>query len=556
MVDGRPDGANGAAPKRPNILLVIADQLSALATEPYGNPDVLTPHLARLAERGVVFDHAYCNAPICGPARMAMVTGQLSGRLPVYDNSDELPAQVPTFMHHFRRAGYRTILSGKMHFVGPDQLHGFEERLTPDIYPADYTMLKSWEAQGESPRIVGIPGDPESEERYNTFDMARCLKHAGPVPWSEHLDYDEEVHYHTLAQLRAFGHQRGTPEERPWLLCASYIHPHDPPVITPEYWDRYEGRPITPPASPPPGHRPHVADQWVDGYHGIPALGLTPEEVLRARRGYYAMTSYFDDKVGELLGELRRFGMERETIVIVLSDHGDMVGERGMWFKRTFYEWCVRVPLIVALPDGSLAGRRVAENVSLVDLYPSLLDLAGIPFPPDLPHELDGRSFVPLMREETAGWPNAAIVENNNEGTLKPTRTLVRDRYKYVYVHDRPPLLYDLERDPLEWRNVVDDPEYAEIAASLRDQLLAGWDGAETERKILESQRRRIFLKSALERGRFTPWDYQPFQDASRRYVRRALPPAEEAIRPVVTGREVPAGDGRSERAPRRIMRT
>ena len=547
-----------AEPRRPNVLLIISDQLSALATEPYGNRDVKTPNLKGLAERGVVFRNAYCPAPICTPARMSMLTGRLSGKLPVYDNSDELPAQVPTFLHHLRLAGYRTLLAGKMHFVGPDQLHGFEARLTPEIYPADYTMLKYWPSQGDPPKMAPVPGDPESEERYGggRFVMAQCLKEAGPVPWSEHLTFDEEVHFQTLAQLREFGQRRGTPEEQPWFLCASYIHPHDPPVITREYWDRYEGVEIARPSMPPPGHQPHPADVWVNSYHAVPDVGLTPEDVMRSRRGYYAMTSYVDDKVGELLAELERFGMERDTIVIFTSDHGDMVGERGMWFKRIHYEWSIRVPFIVSAPGRYPAGRRVERNVSLVDLYPSILEMAGLEFPPDLPHQLDGRSWVPLLHGDDPSWPDAVIVENYAEGTIKPIRTLIKGRHKYVHVHDHPPLLYDLDRDPNEWRNVVDDPAYAEVAASMRAQLLEGWDGAETERKILESQRLRAFLKAALQRGTFTPWDYQPFRDASRTYVRRALPPSEDAIRPVVTGRDVPTVDPAGAPRPRRMMRT
>ena len=119
--------------RQPNILFVMADQLSALATSPYGNADALTPHTAALAERGVLFARSYCNSPLCAPSRASMMTGRLSGALPVNDNSEELAASVPTFVHHLRRAGYLTTLSGKMHFVGPDQLHGFEERLTTDI---------------------------------------------------------------------------------------------------------------------------------------------------------------------------------------------------------------------------------------------------------------------------------------------------------------------------------------------------------------------------------------------------------------------------------------
>ncbi len=229
---------------RPNILLVMADQLSALATSPYGNRDVLTPHLQALADRGVVFEHAYCNAPLCAPSRASLLTGQLASRLPVNDNAEELPATVPTFVHHLRRAGYRTVLAGKMHFVGPDQLHGFEERLTTDIYPADFMWTKTWDSQGDPPRRVGLPGDAESGASY-ARQMAQMVVEAGPVPWSYQHDYDEEVHAGALATLRDLALRRataggaaGAPGTPPWFLCVSYTHPHDPYVNLPEYWQR------------------------------------------------------------------------------------------------------------------------------------------------------------------------------------------------------------------------------------------------------------------------------------------------------------------------------
>ncbi|MGH2350890.1 MAG: choline-sulfatase [Chloroflexota bacterium] len=510
-----------AQERKPNILFIMADQLTALATEPYGNRDVRTPHLARLAAEGVVFERSYCNAPLCTPSRMSMMTGQLSGRLPVNDNSEELPSSVPTFVHHLRRGGYRTILSGKMHFVGADQLHGFEERLTTDIYPADFMWTKDWPSQGDPPRRMGLPGDSETGASY-ARQMAQMVKESGPVPWSYQLEYDEEAHFHALETLRRLARRRGADREQPWFLCVSYTHPHDPYVATQEYWDRYEGVDLQVPEAAPPGYAPHVSDVWVNTYHGVDRVAPAPEDVYRSRRGYYASTSYIDDKVGELLGELRRLGQAANTVVLFASDHGDMVGEHGMWFKRIHREWAVRVPLIAA-GAGVAAGKRVTENVSLVDLYPTLLDLAGERMPPDFPHELDGASLAPFIKGETpADWKNDVIVENNGEGTIKPIRALVQDQYKLVYVHERPEQLFDLAADPNEWRNVVDDPAYAEVAARLRRRLLDGWDPAETERQVLASQRLRAFLKEALFEGKYAPWDYQPHVDATRRWVRRS----------------------------------
>jgi choline-sulfatase len=254
------------------------------------------------------------------------------------------------------------------------------------------------------------------------------------------------------------------------------------------------------------------------------------------------MTADVDDRVGELVGELARFGMLDDTIVIVTSDHGDMVGEHGMWFKRTQYEWSARVPLIFVGP-GLPSGRRVTENVSLVDLYPTILSMTGTPIPPGVPLQLDGHDLMPLARGERAAssaeqadWPDEAIVENYGEGTIRPIRAIVKGRLKYVHVQDQPPQLYDLARDPNEWRNVVDDPTYAEAAERLRARLFDHWDGAEMHRRVLDSQRLRMFLKRALESGLRYPWDYQAFVDASRVYSRRRRAAGPDAARAVVTG--------------------
>ena len=509
--------------RRPNILLIMADQLSALATSAYGNRDVQTPNIQALADRGVVFQHSYCNFPLCAPSRASLVTGQLCSKIANYDNDCELPASVPTFLHHLRLAGYESLLSGKMHFVGPDQLHGFDRRLTTDIYDADFSTLKSWEHSGDPPRIMPLPDDPESAARYKpgVHGMAMPLKQAGPANWSQQLEYDEEVHYRAMEQLRVFGQRQGTSADRPWFLCVSFTHPHDPPYITEEYWNRYEGVDFARPARPPSGHDPHISDVWTNSYHGIDAIGMTDEDVYRARRGYYAMTSYFDDKVGDLVNEVSRFGMDDDTIVMVTSDHGDMAGEHGMWFKRTVREWSARVPLIVSAPGRFPAGRRVEENVSLVDLYPSILALADVEIPADLPLSIDGHDFTPLLRGEPVSWPNEVIVENYGEGTIRPVRAIVKDRYKYIYVHEQPAQLYDLNRDPDEWWNVAEDPRYADIAELLRARVFDGWDGEQTYQAILDSQRLRMFIKRALETGPRVCWDYQPFFDASKMYSRK-----------------------------------
>jgi choline-sulfatase len=425
-----------------------------------------------------------------------------------------------------------------MHFVGPDQLHGFEERLTTDIYPADFMWTKTWDSQGDPPRRVGLPGDAESGASY-ARQMAQMVVEAGPVPWSYQHDYDEEVHAGALATLRDLALRRATagtgagagaaPDAAgapPWFLCVSYTHPHDPYVNLPEYWQRYEGRSIAAPAAAPAGHALHPVDAWTNAYHGVDLVAPTAADAARARRGYYASVSYFDDKLGALLAELERLDLAGDTLVLVTADHGDMCGERGMWFKRTVREWSARVPLIAA--GAGVRPRRVASTVSLVDLFPTVLDVAALPAPDGFRHHLDGHSLAPFFGPAPdaggpdAGGPDEAVVENLGEGTIAPVRALVRGRWKYVYAHGLPDQLHDLEADPGEWRNLAGDPAHAATGGALRERLLAGWDPAAADAAVRESQHRRAFLKDALFRGRYVPWDFAPDPPGPDRYVRRA----------------------------------
>lgn len=507
---------------QPNIIFIMADQMSAFATSPYGNPDALTPNMTDLAARGTLFQRAYCNSPLCVPSRASMMSGLLGSQIPVNDNGAEFPASVPTFVHHLRRGGYRTVLAGKMHFVGPDQLHGFEERLTTDIYPSDFLWTPHWSRLHELVQRTERGEDSLAGRDPNRKPAAACVRTSGPVPWTDQFAYDEEVHFRALEWLRHPAHRS---DDRPWFLCVSYTHPHDPYLTTSAYWDRYDDREITLPDEPPSGASPpHPTDTWVNVHHGVNLVSPTREDVYRSRRGYYANTSFIDDKVGDLTHEIARLGLSQNTVVIFTSDHGDQCGEHGMWFKRTCREWSARVPLLMAGP-GIQEGQRVDTNVSLVDLFPTLIEIAGLSLPADyraFAPRLAGRSLAPLSRGEMpADWRDEVTVEYNGDGTFKPIRVLVKDRYKFFMTHEAPDQLYDLANDPDEWHNLADDPAYHDGAIQLREQLLREWDPAETERQVLMSQKRRTFLNEALYQGAYASWDYQPVFDAARMYSRR-----------------------------------
>lgn len=492
--------------EQPNILFIQADQLTSFALGCYGNTAALTPNINRLAEQGVLFRNTYCNSPLCGPSRNSMMAGRLPHRVGAYDNANELPAAAPTFAHVLRAAGYHCRLSGKMHFVGPDQLHGFHQRYNTDIYPAGFNWTPDW-TRGPYP---------------NQGSSIRYLNESGPCAWNLQLDYDEETLAGGLQYLRNLVRARAQTQEA-FFLCVSFTQPHDPFVAGQEYWDRYEGVSIPMPEAPRiPIEEMHPFDQWIQVHHEADTYPPSEETVLAARRGYLAMTSYIDDKVGELLAELDRLGVAENTVVVFASDHGDMQGEHGMWYKRTFHEWAMRVPLIVADPRASENhGREVEAPVSLVDLFPTFTELGGAPADWPGTEHLDGESLVPLMNGETDGAERVVYGEYCGEGAVQPMRIVRRGSMKYVAVNGEEPLLFNLENDPNELHNLAGDASVAEEEASLAALAMEGWDGAELRERIIADQKQRLFLDSALQNGKEPEWDYQPFENASRQYVRR-----------------------------------
>ncbi len=487
------------AEKRPNILMVQADQLAPQALPVHGHPLVKAPNIAALAEEGVVFDSAYCNSPLCAPSRFSMLSGLMPSAIEAYDNAAEFPASVPTFAHALRHMGYRTLLAGKMHLVGPDQLHGFEERLTTDIYPADFGWTPDWERPGE---------------RQAYFHTMASVLEAGPCARSLQIDFDEEVAFQ--AERKIFDLARDA-DERPFFLLVSFTHPHDPYTIGSPYWDLYEGLEIDLPRVPAPELQdPH--SRRLRECYGASNVELSDERIRAARRAYYGAISYVDDKLGRLLAALHSTGLAEDTIVLFTADHGDMLGERGLWFKMTFFEWAARVPLIVSAPD-RFAPRRVAQNVSLLDLYPTLVDLAGGDGP--APAEaLPGRSLLPLLQGDSADWPDAVYGEYLGEAAAGPLVMIRRGRYKYIVGEDSPAQLFDLAADPDERDNLAGRADHAGVRRDFEAEAAARWDFAALKARVILSQRRRRLVFESLSEGDHAPWDFEPKSNAAQAYVR------------------------------------
>ena len=489
--------------RRPNILFVMADQLAPQVLPAYGHARAQTPNLDRLAGGGVLFENAYCNFPLCAPARFSMLSGRLPSRIAAFDNAAEFPASVPTFHHYLRLLGYRTCLAGKMHFVGPDQLHGYEERITTDVYPADFLWSPDWGLGGES--------------WLEWYHSMRAVLDAGPHRRSVNVAYDDEVEFEAIRWLHEYGDGG---DGRPFALTVSFFSPHDPYLAPPAWWDAYRDADIDAPRIPdiPLAERdPHSRRHWfLTGRHRE-AVGAA--DVLRMRRAYYALTSYVDAKLGRLLDTLREIGAAQNTLIVFTSDHGDSLGERGLFFKMSFFEWSVRVPLILHAPF-AFGPARVRENVSHLDLFPTLLELAGDGAMPELALPVDGRSLLPLAAGDASDWPDTVCAEYTAEGVTAPLLMVRKGRHKLMTGPEDPPLLFDLDADPDETRNLANTPGHASVRAELEAVAGRTWDAPALDRAVRENQAARRLVGGALATGARRPWDYQPSRDASKSYYR------------------------------------
>jgi choline-sulfatase len=459
----------------------------------------------------VVFDAAYCPSPLCAPARAAMLTGRFCSGIGVYDNAAELPGTVPTLVHHLRGAGYRTLLVGKMHFVGPDQLHGFEQRLTTDIYPAGADWVPDW----DRPISDALPWYHTME---SVLTPARCLA-------SMQTDYDDEVCFQASRALRDLARARAGGDEAPFLMVASFTNPHDPWEIPGRYWDRYDARSI------PLPDLPAVPEERLDPHSarlrlmcGADRIELSDEQILRARHGYYAAISYVDERIGELLSVLSATGLDTSTWVLLTSDHGEFLGERGLWYKMSFLEPSARVPLIVRPPGAGGSARRVRAPVSLLDLAPTVLELSGLGHDSLLAAEMDGCSLAPLIQEEARAAAMQArppvICEYHAEGVSAPAAMIRDGALKLIICGTDPDQLFDLERDPQELVNLAGEPTHAEDVVRLRLELEMRLDLSAIRERVRASQRDRRHVSRGLARGASTSWDYEPRVDASMQYVR------------------------------------
>lgn len=453
---------------KPNILILMVDELNVAASGVYGHPFVQTPNMGRLATSGVTVERAYCNSPLCVPSRAAFMTGRYPHQLGVYDLASPLSSAEPTWAHLFNAAGYETVLSGKMHFVGPDQRHGFQQRLVEDCHgEGTHHGVPDWDAP------IRRTGKPSER-----------LVAAGRAGRTRYTDYDTSVRDETVQYLQAYAQGEA---EKPFVLCASFISPHFPLVVPEKYFDLYYPDFADLPSHPElPEHPKYRRIQQMFSLEGP----FDEETIRRCRAAYYGLVTFVDEQIGGILDALEESGLAENTFVLFTGDHGDMLGERGLWWKSSFLEGSARVPMVCSFPGKLPAGERRDNVVSLVDVFPTLLDVANIP----CPDFLEGSSFLPLLQEGDPYWKDEALIECLAHTALHPEAALVKGKYKFIYGMHEAPQLFDLESDPNELVNLAQQARYRSLVSQFERELLSRWPAEQIDREVRQSQRLRRYV--------------------------------------------------------------
>lgn len=477
--------------RSPNFLVIMSDEHAPMFSSTYGHPLVSTPSMDRLAEEGSTFNAAYCNSPLCVPSRLSFMTGRYVSRCKGWDNATPLPSDTITWPYLLRSIGYDAVLSGKMHLIGPDKLHGFKEQLSYDphggaSHDLDIANQLGLSEKGTHPVYSWRDGIPTAD---NPWPDVRVAK-SGRTPM---IDADDAIEKAALQYLST-----AAKTSEPFALCVGFVAPHFPFIVPEPYFSMYYPHKTDLPADPH-GHVENLPPAAQRLRQAFGFYGYSNKEVRRARAAYYGLVTYLDEKIGRLLDALEEHGLAKDTVVIHTSDHGESLGEHGLWRKMNFYEQSSRVPLQIRWPGVIPSGNKVNEVVSLVDVVATILDVAGFSKSELDSWRLDGDSVMTMISGPDKTWKDEAFVEHLAHGTDR-ARAMIRQRnWKLSYSHgDQPELeFYDLDNDPGEYNNLAFADEYKSIQKQLLDRLLDFWidpDALTTE--VLGSQDSRLLIRN------------------------------------------------------------
>jgi choline-sulfatase len=458
-----------------NVLFIMSDQHSRHVLGCYGNAAAQTPALDALAARGTRFANSYCNFPICVPSRASFATGRYAHQIGSWDNaSPYVGTEATSWGHRLTEQGHTVTTIGKLHYRRVDDPSGFPDQRLP---------MHVLEGEGDLYGLLRADMPVRPQSRRQVLEAR-----AGE---SEYTRYDRAI-----AQAAARWLQDEAPvQRRPWCLFVSFVTPHFPLIAPPEHFNRFHPDDLPWPVQGRPEEWPH--HPVIERHRGQQALGQPFDEatVRNAMVAYYGLVSFMDEQVGRVLQAVDDADLRASTRIVYTSDHGEMLGEHGMWWKSSLYEGSVGVPMIVAGPDIP-AGKVRNTNVSLVDCFPTIVEGVGAEFAA-VDRDLPGRSLWRLARE--ADQAREVFAEYHAIFSPSAAFMLRDDRYKYHHYVGFPPQLFDLQSDPNEEHDLAADPARAGTLARMDRQLRAIVDPEDADRRANADQQRKIAAAGGKE---------------------------------------------------------
>lgn len=487
---------------QPNILVIMADQFAGTFIDENGPKEWLhAPNLREMFADGVTFTNAQTPSPLCAPSRASIWSSRLPSDSGVYDNGANFSAGNLTYMHLVRLLGYETELMGKMHFVGPDQRHGAERRRTTDIYPS----TNRWTPDYTNPL--------KREEWHHNM---KSVLDAGPVVTNNQKRFDEYVIHNALGAITDYG---CGDRAKPFFQVCSFTEPHDPYECYEEDLAHYPPGRVPPPTMPTiPYDKLDPHSKRLSDMYGLTDIKLTTKQIDNARRAYCANISCVDRLIGNLREKLEQFQLMDNTIIVFLSDHGDMLGEKGLWYKMSPFKPSMTVPFMFYAPQ-LFAHRVVSDPVSLCDFFPTVIELGGGRVPHVISKHIEGISLLPMLNggesEKRLIW-----AEYIAEGALGPMIILLNGNLKLVRAYGDPDMFFDLKTDPLENVNLSEDPkydaQYKEMCAAIDDR----YDLETLQAEVICKQQERKIVYKALKTGVLHSWDHEPNQHGKDSFIR------------------------------------
>ncbi len=439
------------ASKRLNVLFIAVDDMNN-DLGCYGHPLVKSPNIDRLAARGVAFQHAYCQFPLCSPSRSSLLTGLRPDTTRVFDLQYHFRQGLPdvaTLPQTFSRNGYYAARVGKMyHYGNPGDIgtDGLDDKAS---------WMERFNPAGRDKTSL----EPDILNYTPKRGLGSSMSFLADPTGTDEQHTDGKVADQTIALMEKH-------KDKPFFIGCGFYKPHCPWVTPKKYFDLYSMDDIALPKLSPETQKDYPA-LALASTRPWPYLGVTPDQAREGKRAYYAAISFVDAQIGRVLDAVDRLGLRDNTIIVFWSDHGYHLGEHGLWFKQSCFEETARVPLIIAVPGQKSAGKASPRIVELLDLYPTLADLAGL----TPPKELQGKSLRPLLEAPTAAWQRPAYTQVQRGAV--PGHSVRTERWRYTQwgFGSEGQELYDQEKDPQELHNLAADPKQATVVAEMKALL-------------------------------------------------------------------------------------